>query len=88
MDRIEVNIVFEIKETPDNFKEILMKEQDLVGRWKEQGILEHLFLRKTHDGATLIFKGIDEYKTKELVEILPLYKFKKSVHYYSSVKQF
>jgi muconolactone D-isomerase len=59
-----------------------------VAKWKEEGILESLFLRHTKNGAILIFKGIDEAKAKELMEILPLFKLQKSVEYYSLIKQF
>ncbi|WP_299668150.1 hypothetical protein [uncultured Polaribacter sp.] len=88
MDRIEVILIFEIKETPTNFQEILKQEQEIVSIWKQQGILEHLFLRQSRDGAILIFKNVDEQKAKELVEGLPLYQFKKNVNYYNLVKQF
>lgn len=49
---------------PENFQEILKHEQEVVAKWKEEGILEHLFLRQTKNGAVLIFKDIDEEKAK------------------------
>ena len=59
-----------------------------MAQWKEEGILEHLFLRQGRNGAVLIFKDIDEQRAKELMETLPLYKLMKSVEYYSLMKQF
>ena len=59
-----------------------------MARWKEEGILEHLFLRPTRNGAVLIFREADEEKVKKLMESLPLYKLKKSVEYLSLIKQF
>jgi muconolactone D-isomerase len=59
-----------------------------VAKWKEEGILESLFLRHSKNGAVLIFKGIDEAKAKELMETLPLFKLQKSVEYFSLIKQF
>lgn len=73
---------------PANFQEILKHEQEVIAQWKEQGILEHLFLRDTRNGAILIFKNVDEAKAKELMETLPLYKLKKSVEYFKLIKQF
>lgn len=59
-----------------------------MAKWKEEGILESLFLRHSKNGAVLIFKGIDEAKAKELMETLPLFKLQKSVEYFSLIKQF
>ena len=59
-----------------------------MAKWKEEGILESLFLRDAKNGAVLIFKGIDEEKAKELMETLPLFKLQKSVEYFSLIKQF
>ncbi len=73
---------------PENFQEILKHEQEVVSKWKEEGILEHLFLRQTKNGAVLIFKDIDEAKAKELMETLPLYQLKKSVEYFNLIQQF
>lgn len=62
--------------------------QEVVARWKEEGILEHLFLRQTRNGAVLIFREADEEKVKQLMESLPLFKLKKSVEYLNLIKQF
>ena len=59
-----------------------------MAKWKEEGILESLFLWDAKNGAVLIFKGIDEEKAKELMETLPLFKLQKSVEYFSLIKQF
>lgn len=88
MTRIEVILTLDMDNIPDNFQEILKHEQEVVSKWKEEGILEHLFLRQTRNGAVLVFKDIDEEKVKELMEILPLYKLKKSVEYLNLIKQF
>lgn len=88
MNRIQVILTLDMDNLPDNFPEILKQEQEVVTQWKEQGILDHLFLRQTKNGAVLIFKDIDEEKIKELMETLPFYKLKKSIDYYSLIKQF
>jgi len=72
---------------PSNFQEIIQHEKEVVAQWKQEGILEHLFLRQGN-GAVLIFQGVDENKAKELMETLPLYKLKKSVEYLNLTKQF
>ena len=49
---------------PDNFQEILSHEREVVDRWKQEGLLDHLFLRPTRNGAMLIFKDTDEEKAR------------------------
>lgn len=88
MNSIQAILTIDTDHLPANFQEIVKHEQEVVARWKEEGILEHLFLRQSRNGAVLIFKGIDEAKAKELMETLPLYALKKSVEYLSLIKQF
>lgn len=87
MNRIQAILTLNMENIPSNFQEIIQHEKEVVAKWKEEGILEHLFLRQGN-GAVLIFKGVDEIKAKELMETLPLYKLKKSVEYLNLVKQF
>jgi muconolactone D-isomerase len=88
MNRIQVILTIDMDSLPENFSEILKQEQEVVAKWKEEGYLEHLFLRQTKNGAVLIFKDLDEIKVKELMEKLPFYKLKKSVEYFNLIKQF
>ena len=87
-NRIQAILTIDTENLPANFQEIIKHEQEVVAQWKEEGILESLFLRHTKNGAILIFKGIDEAKAKELMETLPLFKLQKSVEYFSLIKQF
>ncbi|MEY3874417.1 MAG: hypothetical protein RL363_1138 [Bacteroidota bacterium] len=88
MNRIQAILTLDMENIPSNFQEIIKHEQEVVAKWKAEGVLEHLFLRQARNGAVLIFKGIDEVKAKELMETLPLYKLKKSVEYLNLMKQF
>ncbi len=88
MNCIQAILTIDTESLPENFQEIIKHEQEVVAQWKEEGILEHLFLRQTRNGAVLIFKGVDEEKVKELMETLPLYQLKKSVEYFNLMKQF
>jgi len=88
MNRIQVILTLDMTKLPENFQEILKHEQEVIAKWKEEGILDHLFLRQSKNGAILIFKNVDELKVKELMEILPLYKLRKSVEYFDLIKQF
>jgi len=88
MNRIEAILTIDTDNLPDNFQEILKHEQTFVAKWKEEGILEHFFLRQTKNGAVFIFKDINELEVQALMEKLPLYKLKKSVEYLSLLKQF
>lgn len=88
MNRIEVILTLDMDNIPANFQEILKHEQEVVAKWKEDGILEHLFLRTAKNGAVLIFKDLDEEQVKELMKTLPFYQLKKSVEYLSLIQQF
>jgi muconolactone D-isomerase len=73
---------------PSNFPDIIKHEQEVIAQWKADGIIEHLFLRQTKNGAVIVFKDIEEARAKELMESLPLYQFVKSVEYFHLIKQF
>ena len=88
MNRIQAILTLDMENIPENFQEILKHEQEVVAKWKEEGILEHLFLRQTKNGAVLIFKDIDEEKARELMEKLPLYQLKESVEYFNLMQQY
>lgn len=88
MNRIQAILTLDMENIPENFQEILKHEQEVVAQWKAEGILEHLFLRQSKNGAVLIFKDIDEEKAKELMKKLPLYQLKKSVEYLNLIQQF
>jgi hypothetical protein len=88
MNRIEAILTLDMDNIPSNFQEILKHEQEIVAKWKAEGILEHLFLRETKNGAVLIFKDLDEEQVKELMKTLPFYQLKKSVEYLSLIQQF
>lgn len=88
MNRIQAILTLDMENIPENFQEILKHEQEVVAKWKEEGILEHLFLRQTKNGAVLIFKDIDEEKARELMETLPLFQLKKSIEYFNLMQQF
>ena len=88
MNRVQVILTLDMENLPSNFPEILKQEQEVVAKWKEQGILEHLFLRQAKNGAVLIFKEVEEEQVKELMQTLPFYKLKKSVEYFNLIQQF
>ena len=73
---------------PENFQEILKHEQEVISQWKQEGLIEHLFLRPTRNGAVIIFNDTDESKAQQLMESLPLYQFVKSIDYLPLMKQF
>jgi hypothetical protein len=88
MSSVQAILTIETENLPANFPEIIKHEQEVVAKWKAEGILEHLFLRPERNGAILIFKNINLDQAKELMETLPLYKLKKSVEYFALIKQF
>ena len=73
-----------IKSTP----ELPKKEMEYVNKWKEEGILENFFISVSKKDAVLIYKNIDESKTKELIEILPYFPYMQKIEYHILDKQF
>ena len=61
---------------------------EYVNKWKEEGILENLFISVSKKVAVPIFKNIDESKTKELIEILPYFPYMQKIEYHILDKQF
>jgi muconolactone D-isomerase len=88
MNRILFILTIDIANLPSHFSEIVQREKEVVAQWKEQGILEHLFLRPTKNGAILIFKNMDEHGVRELVKTLPLYELKIAEEYIPMMQQF
>lgn len=88
MNKILAILTIDLENLPENFQEILKHEKEVVAQWKQEGFLEHLFLRQGKNGALLVFKDIDEAKAKELMKELPLYQLRKSVEYLSLNQQF
>lgn len=88
MNRIAVIMTIDPEKQLENFQEVIKHERELLDKWKDEGIIENLFLRQTKNGAVLIFKDIEENKVKELVSNLPLYPYMKAVEYLGLIKQF
>jgi hypothetical protein len=88
MDTILVIFTINTDNLPTNFQEIIQYEKEMLAEWKSEGLVEHLFLRSTRNGAVIVFKNIDETKAEELMKSLPLYPFVKSVEYLSLMKEF
>jgi hypothetical protein len=85
-NNILVVFTIDTENVPANFQEIIKHEQEVLAQWKNEGYVEHLFLRQTKNGAVIVFKDIDQTKAKELMESLPLYQFVKSVEYLQLMK--
>ena len=45
-NRIQSILTLDMENIPANFQEIIKHEQEVVAKWKEEGILESLFLRQ------------------------------------------
>lgn len=68
--------------------ELPKKEMEFVNQWKEDGILESFFISVSKKDAVLIFKNIDEAKTKELIATLPYFPYMAKIDYHNLNKQF
>jgi muconolactone delta-isomerase len=87
MSRIIVNITDDLDQIPD-LETLLPKEVAHAGQLKEQGILEHLFIKEDRTGAVLVMKDIDVAKAKDLVAAFPMFKYFDQVDYTVAEKPF
>jgi muconolactone D-isomerase len=88
MNTIQVILTLDMENLPANFQEIMQQEQAMVVTWKAKGIIEHLYLRETRNGAVLMFKDLSEAEVKEMIEALPFFPLSKSIEYFNLIKQF
>lgn len=88
MNRIAVIFTINTDNLPSDFQEIIKHEREVIAQWREEGYLDHMYLRQTKNGAVLVFKGVDEQKVNELMQTLPLYKLKKSIEVLPLIKEF
>lgn len=86
MSNVLVILTIHTDNLPANFPEILKAEQAHVLKWKEEGILDQLYLRPTRNGAILIFKNIDEEAVRIKMTELPFYAFMKSMEVLPIIK--
>jgi len=80
MDRVFVDITSDLSKVY-NLEQLLQEEHSLAGKWKTDGILEHLFVKKNIQGAVLIFKNVDVETVKRLIPTLPLSRYFVNVDY-------
>jgi muconolactone D-isomerase len=86
MNRVLVILTINIENLPSNFQEILQEERKVVSEWKNEGILDQLFLRPTRNGAVLIFKNLDEAQVNQRMTTLPFYPLRKSIEVLPLIK--
>ena len=68
--------------------ELPRKEMEFVRQWKEENLLESFFISVSKKDAVLIFRDVDESKTKTLIETLPYYPYMAKIEYHNLDKQF
>lgn len=88
MNRIQVILKINEDLISGDFFQLLKQVQVFLGKWKEEGVLEHLFIRQGKHGSVLVFKDIDEEKVKELMKLLPVYNLAESIEYLNLAKEF
>lgn len=84
---VQVDITSHLAGVP-NLQALLGQEFATVSRWKEEGILEHLFVKDDQAGAILVFKNVEEAHVEELIPTLPLSSYFTHVAYSAAEKQF
>ena len=75
-------------ETIKSNPELPKTEMEFVNQWKQENILESLFLSLELKSAVLIFQNIDKIETKKLIEILPYFLYMEKIDYQILNKKF
>ena len=88
MSHIQVILTLDMENLPANFQEILKEEQAVVARWKEEGVLSHLYLRETKNGAVLQFIGLTMEQVEHRMQTLPFFHIRKDIQYLALIQQF
>lgn len=88
MNKILVILTLDMENLPSNFQEILKHEQEIVAKWKAEGILENLYLREQRNGAVLVFGGMTVEEVRERMTTLPFFQLRKNIEYFSLMQQF
>jgi hypothetical protein len=73
--------------TAEDLAEVLKQEREVIAQWTKDGLLHDFYLRQTKNGAVIMFKELDEAKSRELIETLPLFPYLKPVEYLGLLKQ-
>jgi len=71
----------------EDLTEVLIHEREAIAQWTKDGLLYDFFLRQTRNGAVILFKELDEAKSRELIATLPLFPYLKPVEYFGLIKQ-
>lgn len=72
----------------ENIQEILPNEFAKVATLKEQGVLEHLFVKDATAGAVLVFKNLSLEEVKTKVSEFPLFPHFEQIEYQLVEKNF
>ena len=88
MNIIQAILTIDTDNLPDNFQDILKEEQAVVARWKEEGVLSHLYLRETKNGAVLQFIGLTMEQVEHRMQTLPFFHIRKDIQYLALIQQF
>lgn len=65
---------------------IIKHEQEIVAKWKSEGLLHDMYLRQERNGAVLLFSELNQETVQEMIESLPLYPYFKSAEYLNLLK--
>lgn len=80
MKCVFVNITSDLNTVP-NLEKLLKKENAIVAKWKEKGIVEHLFVKEHRQGAILIFNDLEIKEIRQHLSDLPLSIYFKTVEF-------
>lgn len=72
----------------ENIQDILPKEFAKVAELKEQGVLEHLFVKEGAAGAVLVYKNLSLEEVKRKVSEFPLFPHFEKIEYTIAEKNF
>lgn len=78
MNRVLVNIYLKKDSRIADFMDAETKKS---GALKEQGIIEHMFLKEDGEGAVVVFKNVDLDTVKKMMSEFPLTPFHEKIEF-------
>jgi hypothetical protein len=64
-----------------DFEALKKQEIPMVLKWKEEGIIEHFFVREDTNGAMLVFNNVDMAQVVKNIQSLPFFPYLEKVDY-------
>lgn len=88
MNRVFADISMDLNQPIPDLEQLVQAEHAAADKWKADGTLEHLFMKKEKNGVILVFKDLDKDTVRDMVASLPLAGYFSNVNYLQFEKMY